>query len=113
MEVGERVNVNGVGGMTPSLYLLGDLLGVGWGEYPNDPGVFEEVREIIQKIGDSIGQTDRGEDTGAEEGVATEGVEKRVFGAGKVRMDPRQVEQLLDSKFTNWSFLTFPDPFQG
>jgi hypothetical protein len=54
VEVGERVDVNGVGGTTPSLELLGDFLGVGWGEYTNDPGVFEGVREIIQKSGDSI-----------------------------------------------------------
>jgi hypothetical protein len=62
--VGERVDVNGVGGMTPSLKLLGDFLGVRWSEYADDPGVFEGVGEKIQKSGDGIGEADRGEDTG-------------------------------------------------
>jgi hypothetical protein len=48
------VDVNGVGGTTPSLELLGNFLGVGWGEDTNDSSIFERVREIIEKSGDSI-----------------------------------------------------------
>jgi hypothetical protein len=76
MEVGERVDVNGVGGTAPSLKLLGDFLCVRWGEDTDDPGVFEGVGEKIQKSGDGIGEADRSEDTGPEEGVAAEGVKE-------------------------------------
>ena len=76
MKAGEGVNVDGVGGVTPSLELLGNLLGVWWGEDANDPGVFEGVGEKIQKSGDGIGEADRSEDTGPEEGVAAEGVKE-------------------------------------
>jgi hypothetical protein len=72
VKVGEGVNVDGVGGVTPSLELLGNLLGVWWGEDANDPGIVEGVGEIIQKSGDCIGQAGGGEDTRAEEGVAEE-----------------------------------------
>jgi hypothetical protein len=86
--MGEGVYVDWVGGVSPSLDLLGDLLRVRWGEGTNNPGVFEGVEEIVQEGRNSIGQTHRGEDTRVEERVAAEGIKKRFVGSGKVGMDP-------------------------
>jgi hypothetical protein len=63
--VGDGVNVNGVGWVSPSLDLLGHLLGVWWGEDTGDAGIAEGVRQRVQQLGDSIGEANRGENTGA------------------------------------------------
>jgi hypothetical protein len=42
IKMGEGVDVDGVGGVAPSLELLGDLLGVWWGEDANDPASLRE-----------------------------------------------------------------------
>ena len=78
------MDVYGVGEMTPSLYLLSDLLGVGRGEYTRDASVFKGVRQGVQKLRHGIRQTNGREDAGAEKGVSAESVEKGVVWAGNV-----------------------------
>ncbi len=58
--VGDGVNVNGVGWVSPSLDLLGYLLGVWWGEDAGKTSVAKRVREKVKQCGDSVGQTDWG-----------------------------------------------------
>jgi hypothetical protein len=89
--VGDGVNVNGVGWVSPSLDLLGHLLGMWWGEYTGKTSVAKRVREKVEQRGDSVRQTDWSEDTRAEEWVPAEGIKQRVFGAGNVRVDPMDV----------------------
>jgi hypothetical protein len=72
--VGDGVNVNGVGWVSPSLDLLGHLLGVWWGEDSGKTSVAKRVREKFKQCGDSIRQTDWSEDTRAKERVATKSV---------------------------------------
>ena len=88
MEVGEGVNVDGIGRMTPGLYLLSHFLRVWRGENANYASGFEGLGEVIQKSGDSVRKTDGGEDTWAEEGVSAEGIEKGVFWAGNIGVNP-------------------------
>jgi hypothetical protein len=76
--VGDGVNVNGVGWVSPSLDLLGHLLGVWWGEDTGNTGVAKRVWEEVEQCGDSIRYTDGSEDARAEERVATKSVEERV-----------------------------------
>ncbi len=57
VKVGERVDVDGAGGVAPGLELLGNLLCVWRGENTNDPSVFEGFGEIVQKSEDSVVQT--------------------------------------------------------
>jgi hypothetical protein len=78
------VDIDGVGEATPSLKLLGDLLGVGWSEYASDASVFERVRQGIQKLRHGIRQTNGREDAGAEKRVSAESVEEGVVRAGDV-----------------------------
>jgi hypothetical protein len=82
--VGDGVNINGVGRVSPSLDLLGHLLGMWWGEYTGKTSVAKRVREKVEQCGDSVRQADWSEDARAEEWVSAEGIKKRVFGAGNV-----------------------------
>ena len=86
--MGEGVNVDGVGEMTPGLDLLGDFLGVGRGKHAGEASVLEGIRQRIQKLRDGVRQTNRRKDARTEEGVAAESVEERVFRAGDVGVDP-------------------------
>ncbi len=52
--VGEGVNVDGVGKVTPGLDLLGDFLAVWWGKHAGEASVFEGIRQRIQKLGDGV-----------------------------------------------------------
>ena len=52
--MGKGVNVNGVRGMTPCLYLLCYFLRVRRGEDANDASGFEGLGEVIQEGGDSV-----------------------------------------------------------
>ena len=82
--VGKGVYVNGVGRAAPGLELLGDFLGVWGSEHAHLWGVFEGVGEVVEQVRHSIGETDRSENAGAQKGVSTKGVEKRVVRAGDV-----------------------------
>ncbi len=73
--VGDGVNVNGVGWVSPSLDLLGHLLGVWWGEDADKTSVAKRVREKVEQCGDSVRQTDWSEDTRAKERIETKSVE--------------------------------------
>ena len=105
--------VNGVGRAAPGLELLGDFLGVGWSEDANDAGVFEGIGEVVQKSGDSIGEANRGEDTGAEKGVAAESVVERVLGTGDGGVYPGEVRQLFKGEGGDWAFVAFAYPLKG
>ena len=75
MEVGEGVNVDGIGRMTPGLYLLSYFLRVWRGEDANYASGLEGLGEVIQKSGDSVRETDWCEDARSEQRVAAEGIE--------------------------------------
>ncbi len=109
--VGDGVNVNGVGWVSPSLDLLSHLLGVWWGEDTGSTGVAKRVWEEVEQGGDSIRHTDWSEDTRAEERVATKGVEERVVGSRYVGVDPLNVGQLFNCELADWSFFAFANPF--
>ncbi len=60
------VNINGVSRAAPCfLDLLGNLLGVGWGENTCDAGITEVIRQRIQQLGDSVGEANRSEYAGS------------------------------------------------
>jgi hypothetical protein len=61
--MGKGVNINRVRRAAPGLDLLGNLLGVWWGEDTGDAGIAEGVRQKVQQLGDSIGEANRGENT--------------------------------------------------
>ena len=109
--VGDGVNVNGVGWVSPSLDLLGHLLGVWWGEDTGNTGVAKRVWEEVEQCGDSIRHTDWSEDTRAEERVATKSVEERVVGSRYVGVYPLNVGQLFNCELADWSLFAFANPF--
>jgi hypothetical protein len=82
--MGEGMSVDGVGGPAPCLDLLGNALGVGRGENTELGEIPVGVGQVIEELGDSLGDTDRGEDAGAEKGVSAESVEESVIRAGNV-----------------------------
>jgi hypothetical protein len=47
----------------------------------------------------------------AEERIAAESVEQRVFGAGDVGVDPLDIRQLLNDEFADRTLFTFSNPF--
>ena len=47
--VRERVDVDGVGGVTPGLHLLSNFVGVGRSEDTNSPDVFQGIRKIVEE----------------------------------------------------------------
>jgi hypothetical protein len=49
MQVGERVDVDGVRGVTPGLHLLSYFVCVRRGEHTDSPSVFEGIRKIVQE----------------------------------------------------------------
>ena len=109
--MGEGVNVDRVGEVAPGLDLLCDFLGMRRGKDAGDAGVSEGIRQRIQKLRDGVRQTNRRKDARTEEGVAAESVEKRVFRAGDVGVDPLDVRQLLNSEFTDRALLALSNPF--
>ena len=111
--MGDGVDVDGVGRGTPGLDLLGDSLGVWEGENTYFSGGAEGVGETVQEVGDRLGDVDGSENAGSEAGVTAEGVEEGVVWSFDVGMDPGNVGELLDSEFTDGSFVTCPYPFQG
>ncbi len=64
--MGKRVHINRVGGASPGLNLLSDLLCVGWGEDTNGVGILKIIRQRIEEISDSIRKSDRSEYTRAK-----------------------------------------------
>jgi hypothetical protein len=105
------VGVDGVVGETPSLDLLCDALGMGWGKNTELGGGAERRREIIEESRDSVGEAGGSENAGAEKRVAGESVEKGVIGAFNVGMDPVDVRELFDGKSANRTLLTMSYPF--
>ena len=83
----------------------------GGGEYAGEASVLEGIRQRIQKLGDGVRKTNGCQNARAEERIAAESVEKRVFGAGDVGVDPLDVGQLLNRIFTDRTFFTFANPF--
>ena len=63
--VGYGVNVNWVGWVSPSLDLLGYLLGVWWGENAGKTSVAKRVWEKVKQCGYNVRQTDWSDDTRA------------------------------------------------
>ncbi len=47
--MGERVDVDGVGGVTPGLHLLCNFVGVRRGEDTNSPDVFNGIGKIVEE----------------------------------------------------------------
>ena len=93
--------------------LLCDALSV-WGCEDAELGrVSKRIWQVVEQGGDSLCDADGSENARAEERVATETVVERVFGAWDVRVDPGHVGQLLESKSTDGTLVTFPHPFQG
>ncbi len=109
--MGEGVNVDRVGEVTPGLDLLCDFLGVRHGKDAGDAGVPEGIRQRIHKLRDGVRQTNRRKDARTEEGVAAESVEKRIFGAGDVGVDPLDIGQLLNSEFADRALFALSNPF--
>jgi hypothetical protein len=111
--MGEGMSVDGVGGPAPCLDLLRNALGVGRGENTELGKIPVCVGQVIEELGDSLGDTDRGEDAGAEKGVAAEAIVERVLGSGDVRMNPGDVRELFEGEGGDGTFVTFADPFKG
>ena len=89
------MSVNWVGGTAPGLNLLGDFLGVWGGEHAELGRVTEVFGEVVQKGGDSLRDTNGGQNAGAEKGVAAESVVERVLGARDVGVYPGEIRQLF------------------
>ena len=87
----EGVYIDGVGKVTLGLNLLGNFLGVGRGKYAGEASVLEGVRQAIQKLGDGVRKTNGCQNARAEERIAAESVEQRVFGPGDIGVDPLDV----------------------
>ena len=102
-----------IGGAAPGLDVLGKALRVRWCENAQFGGVPEGFRQVIQEGRDSLGDANRGEDTGSEEGVATEAVVENVLRAGDVGVDPRDVGQLFEREGGDGTFVALTDPFEG
>ncbi len=64
--MGDRRVVDGIGGLTPSLHLLGYFLGVRGGEDTDFPDGAQRVGEVFEQAGHGVRETDRGEDTGTQ-----------------------------------------------
>jgi hypothetical protein len=64
----KRVYVNGISRAAPGLDLLGYLLGVWWGKNKGEAGIVECVRQGVQKLGDSVGETNWGRTRGPNSG---------------------------------------------
>ena len=75
--------------------LLCNSLRVGWGEDAEFGGVPEGVRQVVKKSRDGLSDTDGGEYAGTEEGIAAESIVEGVLGARDIRMDPREIRELL------------------
>ena len=91
--------------------LLGNALRVGRGKDADFGGGAESGGEIVEQVGDGVGQAGGSEDAGAEERVAGESVEQRVVGALYVGVYPLEVGELLNSKRADGTLLTLSNPF--
>jgi hypothetical protein len=111
--MGEGMSVDGVGGPAPCLDLLRNALGMGRGEYTELGEIPEGVGQVIEELGDSLGDTDRGEDAGTEKGVSAEAIVERVLWSGDVRMNPGDVRELFEGEGGDGTFVTLADPFKG
>ncbi len=76
------MNVYGVGGASPSLNLLSDLLGMRWGKDSDGAGVFQRVWEMVQEGSDGVGETNGGEDVGASRGYRLRASKSELSGPG-------------------------------
>jgi hypothetical protein len=110
--MGEGVIVDGVSGSAPRLNLLGDALGMGRGEDTEFGKVPERVRQVVEELGDDLGDTDWGEDAGSEKGVAAEAIVERALGSGDVGVDPGDVGELFESESGDGAFVIFANPFE-
>ncbi len=59
----DRMDVDGIGGLTPSLHLLGYFMGVRGREYADFPDSAQCVGKVFEKAGNGVRKTDGGEDT--------------------------------------------------
>jgi hypothetical protein len=73
------------------LNLLGNALGVGWGKDTELGKVPESSRQVVEKLGDSLGDANGGEDAGSEKGVATKAIVERVLGSRDIGVNPGDV----------------------
>jgi hypothetical protein len=64
--VSDRIDVDVIGGLTPSLHLLGYFLDVRGREDTDFPDSAQCVGEVFEEAGHGVGKTDRGEDTGTQ-----------------------------------------------
>ncbi len=108
----EGVRAYGVSGTSPRLNLLGNALGVGWGKHTELGKVPERGRQVIEKLGDSLGDADWGEDTGSEKGIAAEAIVERVLGARDIGVNPGDVRQLFESESRDGPFVAFTNPLE-
>jgi hypothetical protein len=60
------VYVDGIGGLAPSLHLLGYFLGIRGREDTDFPDGAKSVGKVFEEAGHSVGETDRGENTGTK-----------------------------------------------
>jgi hypothetical protein len=109
--VGERVDIDRVGGASPGLGLLRYFLGVGRGEHAGGAGISERSGTDSRRL-DTASRIDR--QGRAHEGrVDGSGLkhQRGNFGARDVRINPLNIGQLFDGKFTDGSFFTLVGPF--
>ncbi len=64
--VSNRMDVDEIGGLTPSLHLLSYFLGVREREDTDFPDSAQCVEEVFEEAGHGVEKTDRGEDTGTQ-----------------------------------------------
>jgi hypothetical protein len=94
------------------LNLLGNALGVGWGKDTELGKVPEGSRQVVKKLGDSLGDANGGEDAGSEKGVATKAIVERVLGSRDVGVNPGNVGELFEGKGRDGPFIAFANPFE-
>ena len=84
---------------------------MGWGRDEDFVGCLEGEGKAREQVGESRLESNRGEDAGAEHGVAGESVEKGVVGSGQVGVYPLEIGELLDCPVADKTLFALPDPF--
>jgi hypothetical protein len=64
--VGKRMHVNRVGGVSPGLHLLSDLLGVGRGENANGVDILKVFGQRVEEVSHSVRESNGSEYTRAK-----------------------------------------------
>jgi hypothetical protein len=96
----------------PGLDLLGNALCVGGNEDAKLGRVHERIRQVVEESGDGLGNTNRGQNAGAEKRISAEAVVEDVLGARDIRVNPGNVGQLFECESANGSFVTLAHPLQ-